>query len=93
MQHSLSRRVNCIVRMIKDIFVEITPGRSSCSKKEPDITGHQHHQPALASLAVLWVGRIIDNHLVSVLADQGKGKVWSHEENKVPHKGDHLGLI
>ena len=34
-----------------------------------------------------------DIHLVSVLADEGKCKVWSHEENQVGHKGDHLGLI
>ena len=56
----------------------------------------RHHWPSAPSASpgiVLWFGRIIDNHLVSVLADQGKGKVWSHEENKVPHKGDHLGLI
>ena len=34
-----------------------------------------------------------DSHLVSVLADEGKCKVWSHEENQVGNKRDHLGLI
>ena len=64
----------------------------------------QHHWPSGPSaipdtwLDVLY-SRIFsalnpsDNHLVSVLADEGKCKVWSHEENQVAHKGDHLGLI
>ena len=28
-----------------------------------------------------------------MLADEGKCKVWSHEENQVGNKRDHLGLI
>ena len=72
------------------------PWWSSCTKKQADITGHQDHQP---SLTHGWMSRIFsalnssDNHLVSVLADEGKCKVWGHEENQVANKGDHLGFV
>jgi len=46
------------------------PGRSTCSEKESNVTGHEDHQPTL----------------VTVLADKGEGKVGSHEEHQVAHQ-------
>ena len=67
------------------------PGRSTCSEKESNVTGHEDHQPTLgwgSSWISLSGGHlvIITDHLVTVLADEGEGKVGSHEEHQVAHQ-------